>query len=492
MRRKPFRLAAASFPALALAAPSPAGFIEPDVVVLHALQDPDVPSAAGFGWAVADLKDINGDGVKDIITSNPLYSITGSPNRGRGYVFSGRTGALLLIWTGAGTNWQLGYSMADAGDVNNDGTNDIVLGAPTRNGQGAALIYSGVTGSVIRSHFGGAAGDQFGAAVAGLGDINGDSFSDVAIGAATNDTGASNGGRLYLYSGVNGALIRTHEGTGVNHELGHGVGNAGDLNHDGKNDYIVGARGTTPGDAGRAYVFSGADGSALLPTLLPNTLTAFDFGYYFTAGAGDVNNDGTNDLYVADFNDNAGVGSAYLFSGTDGALLHRFDGFAPLDGLGPGRGAGDVNGDGYDDIIIGLYSSNTGAFNAGGAVVYSGRDYSIIRTITPNMPNLQFGFDAMGIGDVNGDCALDFVISAAVGGVPGGSTVYVIAGTDRIVPGDADRSATVDFDDIVSILGLWGETYPSGTGPGDGNRDGVVDFDDIVAALAAWGATCPG
>lgn len=490
MHRFSFCLVASSIGLLAQGERTLAGFVEPDVVVLHTLFDPDsVPG--GFGWAIADLEDIDGDGAKEVIVGSPFYATAGQPQRGRAYVYSGRTGALLRIWTG-GANSQLGYSMADAGDMNGDGVHDIILGAPILNGTGSALAYSGATGALIRPFFGSVAGDQYGSAVAGLGDINNDGRSDVAVGAATNDTAANDGGRLYVYSGSNGALIRAHNGTVAGYELGHGVGNAGDLNHDGKNDYIVGARGTTPGDPGRAFVYSGADGSALLPTLLPNSPAAFDFGFYFTAGAGDVNNDGTGDLFVADFNDSAGRGAAYVFSGTTGALLHRFDGPAPLDGLGPGRGAGDVNGDGHADIIVGLYSSNTGAANAGRALVYSGRDYSVLRSITADLAQGQFGFDAVGIGDVNGDCAIDFAISAANGGLLVGERTYIIAGTDRIIPGDADRSATVDFNDVVSILENWGESYASGTGPGDGNRDSVVDFGDIVAALGNWGGTCPG
>src|SRR5204862_3978736 len=117
-------------------------------------------------------------------------------------------------------------------------------------------------------------------------------------------------------------------------------------------------------------------------------------------------------------------GRAGVYSGRDGHELHSWVGPDPDAGLGPGRGAGDVNHDGHPDVIVGSYSSNAGATNAGRVQIFSGKDGSPIRTITSTAETEQFGFDAVDIGDVNRDGIPDELIAAA-----NGNHVYVIAGT---------------------------------------------------------------
>ena len=91
--------------------------------------------------------------------------------------------------------------------------------------------------------------------------------------------------------------------------------------------------------------------------------------------------------------------------------------------MGPGREAGDVDGDGVQDVIIGQYTSSIGARSAGKATIFSGRTGNVIRTMTSTTRGENFGFDAVGIGDVNGDGTGDYVVSSA-----SGESVYVIAG----------------------------------------------------------------
>ena len=131
--------------------------------------------------------------------------------------------------------------------------------------------------------------------------------------------------------------------------------------------------------------------------------------------------------YVSDYADNGagtGAGAAFVYSGVDGSLLYRIDGSGPGEGLGPGREAGDVNGDGVQDLAIGSYTSSDGAPNAGKVQIFSGVDGSLLRTITSTTANEELGFDAVGVGDTNGDGIPDLLVSAAQG-----DTVYLIAGT---------------------------------------------------------------
>jgi hypothetical protein len=133
-----------------------------------------------------------------------------------------------------------------------------------------------------------------------------------------------------------------------------------------------------------------------------------------------VNGDGTPDVYVGDYGDANGDGRAAVHSGSDGAeLLSWRGGFG--EGLTPGREAGDVDGDGRVDLVIGSYTA--GPAGEGKVQVFSGADGSAIRTITSTTPGENFGFDAVGIGDVDGNHSPDLLVSAA-----SGDTVYVIAG----------------------------------------------------------------
>lgn len=404
---------AAMFAATAIGS-AQAQFVEGDVVVIHQL--PPAPIGGTFGWAVAELTDIDNpsDGVLDLIS--------GAPGANRVLVYSGATGALIHDIPGPTGATNLGYSIADAGDVNNDGVNDIIAGAPGPSfgsNPGFAAVFSGVDGSVIWSWTGEAALDAFGAAVAGIDDVNGDNHADVLVGAPGNDGAANSAGRCYLYSGIDGTEIRQFDGPSSGASFGSGTAGTRDLDGDLIGDLIIGA----PGD-GKAFVYSGSDGSLLFDTTADPGNSSY--GTFFVAGVGDVSNDGNNDVYVGDFGHGGGVGRAYVYSGIDGAVIHVFPGST---GTGPGRGAGDVNDDGYADLIIGDWTSSAGAPGAGRVRVYSGRTGAVLRTITSTTNGENLGFDAVGVGDVNGDSIIDLMLSAATG-----NTVYVIEGIEISCP----------------------------------------------------------
>jgi hypothetical protein len=409
-------ITALALPTFATGASASGTFLQP-VHVLHTFHGPTTGKGAFFGWAVSELRDVNGDGVTDIVIGEVDG---GSKSQGRVWLYSGRTGRLLFRRSGRAGE-QNGYAVADAGDVNGDGVPDVISGAPGMgNDIGHVYVYSGATGSTIVRLHGPHRGDAFGAAVSSAGDVNGDGVSDLVVGAPGN---GKNAGHVYVISGRTFRVIRVLSAHQAGDEFGDGVAQTGDLNGDGVPDLIVGASGAHPGH-GVAYVYSGRTGKLLFRIRGEHGNVAF--GQFFVAGVGDVNGDGVPDVYVGDYaSNNAGQagGFAAVYSGIDGAQLHAWRGAAG-EGLGPGRSAGDVNGDGRPDIIVGNYTSSDGAPAAGKVQIFSGATGKRLRTITSTTPNENLGFDAVGIGDTNGNGTPDLLVSAA-----NRDTVYVFDGS---------------------------------------------------------------
>jgi hypothetical protein len=136
------------------------------------------------------------------------------------------------------------------------------------------------------------------------------------------------------------------------------------------------------------------------------------FGQFFIRHAGDVNNDGTPDVFIGDYNYLGGKGRAYVYSGLTGLPIHVFEADAPGDGLGPGRGVPDVNDDGYDDVIIAAYTANNGGLNAGKVTIYSGADKSVLYTATGTVVNDNLGVDALPLGDLDDDGLPEYMLTA--------------------------------------------------------------------------------
>lgn len=391
-------------------------FVQP-VHVLHTFHGPTTGKGAFFGWAVSELRDVNGDRVTDAIVGEVDG---GSQTQGRVWVYSGRTGQLLFRRSGR-PGEQNGYAIADAGDVNRDGVSDVISGAPGQGSDiGHAYVYSGANGRTIVRLRGHRHGDMFGAAVSSAGDVNGDGVPDLLVGAP--GTGAA-AGHAYVISGRTFRTIRVLSVHRRADEFGDGVAGTADLNGDGVPDVIVGASGKNPGH-GAAYVYSGRTGKLLFR--IPGERGNAAFGQFFVAGVGDVNGDGVPDVYVGDYaSNNAGQagGFAAVYSGVDGTRLHAWRG-ATGEGMGPGRSAGDVNGDGVPDIIVGNYTSSDGAPAAGKVQIFSGATGKRLRTITSTTANENLGFDAVGVGDTNRNGTPDFLISAA-----NLDTVYIVDGS---------------------------------------------------------------
>ncbi|MCB9761603.1 MAG: FG-GAP repeat protein [Alphaproteobacteria bacterium] len=392
-------------------------FVEEDAVILW-----EARGTGQFGWALSELADIDGDGVMEVISSAPYA--TG--NSGEVVVLSGASGEELHRFSGS-FGAQLGFAIADAGDVDGDGTTDIIAGAPN-SGAGQARVWSGADGTLLFTLTGENAGDAAGFAVSSGGDMDGDGHSEVVVGAPN---WSSNTGRVYVFSGEDGSLMHTLEAEAAGDRMGSAVSPAGDVNGDGVPDVLVGARDAGASRGGLAYVFSGADGSMLLGPLGGDPGDV-DLGYFFVGHVGDVDGDSVGDLYVGDFSASTlgqNTGQAFVFSGADGATLHTFVGEAAGEGLGCGRGARDMDGDGVPDLAIGSWSDDGQAQDAGRVQVFSGADGSVLRVFTNTAGGENFGFDAIGVGDVNGDGAGDLVASAATA-----DWVVMLAGTPPEVP----------------------------------------------------------
>jgi hypothetical protein len=379
-----------------------------------------------FGWVTADVGDIDGDGAHDLMIGAP-FSTAGGDAAGRAYLYSGRTGAGLLTLTGSAGDI-LGETVGAGGDVDGDGVPDLLAGGPglgDDQAAGRAAVFSGQTGDIVHSFAGASSLDHVGAALAGLGDVDGDGKGDFLVGAP----GADATGTLTLHSGADASAIYTLAGEEPGDRFGNAAGVIGDLDGDGVSDFAVSAVEAGPGGRGRVYVHSGVDGAPLLPPLEPDA-TSRELGFLFVGGAGDVDGDGAPDIYATDFNDSGGgngSGAAYVYSGATGERLLTLRG-AVGEALGLGHAqVGDVDGDGSDDLLIGAGTSSSGAARAGRAYVFSGRDGAVLRTMTSSIPGEGLGFDANGMGDVDGDGHVDFLISAAQNDGNRGR-VYLIAG----------------------------------------------------------------
>src|SRR4051812_34211689 len=316
----------------------------------------------GYGWAVSELADIDGDGATDALIGAPAYTTQAGGNAGEVDVRSGRGGDSLANYVGAPGEF-LGYAIADAGDVDSDGVHDVILGAPQgwlscdgrETGPGHAYVRSGATGALLLTLTGTAARGHFGAAVASAGDVNGDNHGDLLVGAPCAGASGPQSGAAYVISGATGQTIRTVAGRGAGDHFGIGTAPVGgDLDRDGVPDAVVGAADAGVGARGVVYSISGRTGAVLHQ--MTGDATTLDLGWFFVAGVGDLDGDGVSDIYAGDFDAGARGGArgrAFVFSGATGKKLYVYTGATPAAGAGPGRGAGDVDRDGVADVVVG-------------------------------------------------------------------------------------------------------------------------------------------
>ncbi len=382
-----------------------------------------------FGLAVSGAGDLNADGFDEFIVGAPQDSTNGN-QAGEVRVFSGVDGSLMFRILGESSGDFFGNSVSSAGDVNNDGTPDFIVGAvweTTDAGDftGTASIFSGVDGSRIHKVEGGA-GDFFGIRVSGVGDVNSDGHDDVIVGAVQ---WLFNGkGYARIYSGADASVLHSMTGLNAGDQFGYSVSDLGDVDSDGIGDVVVGAWMADPGgiQAGQAFVFSGATGLELMRfNGQPGDVLGASVGK-----AGDVDGDSVPDIVVgasgADDNGNLS-GAAYVYSGATGNLIYSFAGRSEEDQFGNSvSGAGDVDGDGTPDLVIGAVNDDYAGDDGGAATVFSGATGSVLAYLPASEPEGSVGANVQEAGDVDGDGLGDFLVGATLAGVAttGRTTLY--------------------------------------------------------------------
>ncbi|MEO1094999.1 MAG: hypothetical protein AAFX01_08865 [Cyanobacteria bacterium J06638_28] len=453
-----------------------------------------------------------------------------------------------------------GASLSVAGDINGDGFDDLIVGAfgadPNGNtSAGASYVVfgsdQGFSASLELAALDGSNGfvlngidvfDTSGRSVSGAGDINGDGLDDLIIGAPGADpNGNTDAGASYVVfgsdqgfasslelsslDGSNGFVMNGIDGDETNNNTrgdssGISVSGAGDVNGDGFDDLIIGAFAADQNGsdyAGESYVVFGSD-QGFAPSLELSSLdgsngfvvpgiNVFDGVGFFVSDAGDVNGDGLDDIIISGdapdssyvvFGSTQGFGASIDLSSLDGSNGFAVD--TPLSLRNSVSGAGDINGDGFDDLIIGSYRSNNNGVVSGSSYVVFGSDQGFAPTLDLASLDGSNGFRLDGAaydfsgrsvshaGDFNGDGMDDLIIGGvgSIGGSPdspgiSGSSVYLLLGSDQGFAPTLDLS-TLDgsngfrLDDPGTDL----EGF-SVSGGGDLNGDG---FDDLIIGSA--------
>ena len=425
------------------------------------------------GYVLSSAGDINDDGYDDFMIGT-FHNKTNGPDAGAVYLILGRPNldwGMKTMLTEADARFlgekqmeAVGFAIAGQGDVNGDGISDILIGAPAGNDRikynpGRMYVVLGkptadwgydcyLVDESDAMYVGEEQQNLAGRAVAIIGDLNGDGCDEMLCAAPYNDYGALDAGKVYL-------ILGKHDGWNKNDKLtnaaasfyytkqygtcGYSVASVGDVNNDGVPDFAIGASG-----ASRVFVMFGRksvnwgenfnlENADLI--IRNSNLYKNDALGYIVDGAGDVNGDNISDIVISALNNNDGgnyAGKIYLVFGRSGgwessdfSLAYAdasYIGEYRNDQAGWGLGAaGDVNGDGYDDFLIGAWKNDYGFYDAGKAYLIYGKPTNweqdvgleTIPTFFSGETDTNYaGYAVSTAGDVDGDRWDDFIISA--------------------------------------------------------------------------------
>lgn len=458
----------------------------------------------GFGDAVSTAGDVNGDGFADVVIGAKSFYVDGS-FVGGAFLYHGSLSGLEsnYAWMVEGSQdiGLYGNSVGIAGDVNGDGYSDIIVGESEFNSKGKAYIYYGSLNGMIDNDpeelYGTQIGSEAGTSVSTAGDLNGDGYSDIIIGVPEYDNGLQSEGAAFVYYGSNDGIDQANklilEGNQENANFGSAVSTAGDVNGDGFDDVIVGIPGKIIGQdkVGAVYLFQGSSNGLLTTPLnmIYGDQANSNYGSEIST-AGDVNGDGYADIIIG--------ASAYGFSAKGTAFVYHGSstGFSiNANWIAEGANvsffgnavstAGDVNGDGYSDVIIGASSFTNGQSSEGAVYVFQGSANGLAQNanwfIESNQSNTSWGLDVASAGDINGDGFSDIVFSGYNSNSKEG-VVYVHYGSST------GLSANSNWSTIGSQnFGYYGFSVSSA---GDVNGDGYSDlligeygYDDIASGV---------
>ncbi|WP_420385204.1 FG-GAP-like repeat-containing protein [Roseivirga sp.] len=395
---------------------------------------------ANMGHEVANAGDVNGDGWEDILVSAWKYS-NGHTSEGAVFLYYGTSSGISDTpgWSAEGNqhNAFFGYGISTAGDVNNDGYDDIIIGAmgydDGQSNTGRAYIYHGSasrlssSASLIINGF--QVQSYLGSDVANAGDINGDGYDDIIVGAYQYSNGTDKVGAAFLYlgssTGINIASKDTLVSDQLNSWFGKSVSTAGDINNDGYADVLIGAPkyDSNYTDEGKAYLYLGSGNGIIDTASWSKTGNQYNAQFAFDVSwAGDNNDDGYDDIIIG----------AYGYDGVSGSLEGRIFGFlgstsglssnadfeafsqGNINALGKSVAyAGDYDNDGYDDIVVGAESTNS---SSGAVLIYQGSSQGLdsipIYQYEATQTGAKLGTSVSFAGDVNGDGASDFIVGA--------------------------------------------------------------------------------
>jgi hypothetical protein len=459
--------------------------------------------SAQFGYAVAGAGDVNGDGYNDVVIGAHKIKepITAPAVTGGVYVYHGSANALgaglnpnpTLAFTTTGYSMRNGWSVSSAGDVNGDGYSDIIIGdwqdqIGAEASEGVALIYhgsaTGINPTPVTIIEGGASNRYLGRSVSTAGDINGDGYADVVIGCIWWTSGQANEGAVFVHlgspTGISSSAFLRYEPNAINANLGEWVSTAGDVNGDGYSDMILGAPGHN-----RAYIYHGGAYSVSTTPAMTRTSPAANALLGTTvANAGDVNGDGYSDAIVGApgaANGQAGEGLAYLHYGSTTGLsaIPSLTLEANIANAAFGQSvasSGDVNGDGYADVVVGAPQSN----GIGQVYVYHGSAAGLgsppALTLSGTSGSL-FGASVFTAGDHNADGYADLLV-----GAPGSDQVFVYRGT----PTGLDPTPVL-LSGPVAGSSFGASVCTAGDLNGDGFSDIIVGAPDLSNGQAQEG-----